>query len=254
MARPADDEQPKPQQPEALAAALSKAAEARRENEQLMQVLINIDKEIVTLLRTAAQTIARLASGPSTADDSSPPSPPGSAIPSAPPSPDSPSTPTSPERSAPVPFAQKHFDYVSTVNKIQHALRTIIRILAQNGVLAAAAATSSTADTTTTLKANVVPHGGVPYNVSLAGEEKDLELAANRVELLLQVVRSAGVELDRLGIRRRREEGMEENVVVDMDESGSDMPMETSDCIRAYSVNSDAALPSNLGWGPLGKS
>ncbi|KAI8905661.1 hypothetical protein DFJ77DRAFT_205769 [Powellomyces hirtus] len=121
------------------------AARARAENERLLQTLLAVDKRIVLLMQAASKTILKLGS---------------------------PGSPASPGGRSPVSdsedddFSANFEIYLQTLNEIQSFLRRIFRHLSKSGILAAAGRS-------------------IPYHASLAGDEKDLELCAKRVALVL---------------------------------------------------------------------
>ncbi|TPX59251.1 hypothetical protein PhCBS80983_g02568 [Powellomyces hirtus] len=123
------------------------AARARAENERLLHTLLAVDKRIVLLMQAASKTILKLGS-------------PGSpALPGR--SPSSSSVSDSDDD-----FSANFEIYLQTLNEIQSFLRRIFRHLSKSGILAAAGRS-------------------IPYHASLAGDEKDLELCAKRVALVL---------------------------------------------------------------------
>ncbi|KAJ3177857.1 hypothetical protein HDU85_005769 [Gaertneriomyces sp. JEL0708] len=75
-------------------------------------------------------------------------------------------------------FAEQFEGYVTAINEIQGLLRRIFRRLSKSGILAA---------------------GGrsISYNVNLAGDEKDLELATRSVGLMLGEIEDALAEVEK---------------------------------------------------------
>ncbi|KAJ3165578.1 hypothetical protein HDU88_004065 [Geranomyces variabilis] len=129
--------------------AVAIAAQARAENQRILNMLLAVDQRIVRLLNAAAATVSHLAS--SIAED-----------PHAPP-------PASAGGDEPENFSTSYAEYLQTLNDVQGELRVAFRSMSKSGILAAA-------------------ERRVPYRASLAGDEKDLELAAKRVALVLASV------------------------------------------------------------------
>ncbi|KAJ3180767.1 hypothetical protein HDU87_001880 [Geranomyces variabilis] len=129
--------------------AVAVAAQARAENQRILNMLLTVDQRIVRLLNAAAVTVTHLAS--SIAED-----------PHAPP-------PASTGGDEAENFSTSYAEYLQTLNDVQGELRLAFRSMSKSGILSAAGR-------------------GVPYRASLAGDEKDLELAAKRVALVLACV------------------------------------------------------------------
>ncbi|KAJ3156153.1 hypothetical protein HDU86_004121 [Geranomyces michiganensis] len=153
---------PPPPPPPPPKPAVAVAAQARAENQRILHMLLSVDQRIVQLLTAAAATVTHLAS--SIAEDPHAALPPQAAA-------------ANSDEQQPENFSTSYEAYLQTLNDVQGELRVVFRSMSKSGILAAAGRS-------------------VPYGLSLAGDEKDLELAAKRVALVLACVKRGVEELE----------------------------------------------------------